>query len=91
MALALYTFGMFAAPAEDPANDGFRELNDPLFELVDQAEGLIARSGYASCGTNTYTIIVLHLQHSIPSKRLMRLELQPSSTGHASELRANGA
>lgn len=48
MALALYTFGMFAAPAEDPANDGFRELNDPIFKLVDQAEGLIARSGYAS-------------------------------------------
>lgn len=48
MALALYTFGMFATLAEDPANDGFRELNDPIFELVDQAEGLIARSGYAS-------------------------------------------
>jgi hypothetical protein len=48
VALALYTFGMFAAPAEDPANDGFRDLNDPIFELVDRAEGLIARSGYAS-------------------------------------------
>ena len=48
MALALYTFGMFAAPADDPANDGFRELNGPIFKLVDQAQGLIARSGYAS-------------------------------------------
>ncbi|TGN44435.1 DUF3291 domain-containing protein [Paracoccus liaowanqingii] len=48
MALALYTFGMFAAPAEGPANDGFRKLNDQIFELVDQAEGLIAPSGYAS-------------------------------------------
>lgn len=48
MSLALYTFGMFAKPAEDPANDGFYELNDRIFELVDRAEGLIARSGYAS-------------------------------------------
>jgi hypothetical protein len=48
MALALYTFGMFSAPAEDPANDGFRALNDPILALVDKAEGLIARSGYAS-------------------------------------------
>lgn len=48
MALALYTFGMFSAPADDPANDGFREFNDPIFALVDKAEGLIARSGYAS-------------------------------------------
>jgi hypothetical protein len=48
MALALYTFGMFSAAAEDPANDGFRELNDPILALVDKAEGLIARSGYAS-------------------------------------------
>ncbi len=48
MPLALYTFGLFTASADDPANDGFRELNDPIFELVDQAEGLIARSGYAS-------------------------------------------
>jgi Domain of unknown function (DUF3291). len=48
MPLALYTFGMFKARADDPANDGFRELNDPIFALVDQAEGLIARSGYAS-------------------------------------------
>jgi hypothetical protein len=48
MALALYTFGMFAKPAEDPANAGFYALNGPIFDLVDQAAGLIARSGYAS-------------------------------------------
>lgn len=46
--LALYTFGIFARPAEDPANDGFRDLNDPVFATVDRAPGLIARSGYAS-------------------------------------------
>jgi hypothetical protein len=48
MRLALYTFGMFAKPAEDPANAGFHRLNDPVLASVDQAEGLIARSGYAS-------------------------------------------
>lgn len=48
MPLALYTFGMFIAPAEDPANDGFHALNDPVLQAVDQAPGLIARSGYAS-------------------------------------------
>jgi hypothetical protein len=48
MALALYTFGVFLAPADDPANDGFRALNDPIFALVGKAEGLIARSGYAA-------------------------------------------
>lgn len=48
MPLALYTFGLFISPADDKANAGFHELNDPIFELVDQAEGLIARSGYAS-------------------------------------------
>ena len=48
MALALYTFGMFLRPAEDPANAGFHALNDPVLAEVDRAEGLIARSGYAS-------------------------------------------
>lgn len=48
MPLALYTFGMFIAPAEDPVNDGFHALNDPVLQAVDQAPGLIARSGYAS-------------------------------------------
>ncbi|MEL6523841.1 MAG: DUF3291 domain-containing protein [Pseudomonadota bacterium] len=44
--LALYTFGQFLKPSEDPANDGFHERNDPLFELADATPGLIARSGY---------------------------------------------
>ncbi|WP_375261040.1 DUF3291 domain-containing protein [Palleronia sp.] len=48
MPLALYTFGMFARPAEDPANAGFYELNAPVFDRVDSAPGLIARSGYAA-------------------------------------------
>ena len=48
MPLALYTFGMFLKPSEDPANDDFHELNDKVMLAVDQAEGLIARSGYAS-------------------------------------------
>ena len=44
--VALYTFGVFAAPSEDPINDGFHERNDPILAAVDQAPGLIARSGY---------------------------------------------
>lgn len=48
MPLALYTFGQFIEPADSAANDGFRDLNDPVFARVDRAEGLIARSGYAS-------------------------------------------
>lgn len=44
--LALYTFGVFAARAEDPVNDGFYARNDPIFEVVDRAPGLLARSGY---------------------------------------------
>ena len=28
MILALYTFGVFIHPADDTANDGFRQLND---------------------------------------------------------------
>lgn len=48
MPLALYTFGMFTNPAEDPANDGFHELNDPIFDLADGTAGMIARSGYAA-------------------------------------------
>ena len=48
MHLALYTFGQFIGRANDPHNSGFHELNDPVFEVVDQADGLIARSGYAS-------------------------------------------
>ena len=48
MQLALYTFGMFLHPSEDPANDDFHTLNDLVFEQLDRADGLIARSGYAS-------------------------------------------
>lgn len=48
MHLALYTFGLFIHPAEHPANDGFYELNDPIFDIVDSAPGLIARSGYVA-------------------------------------------
>ena len=48
MLLALYTFGQFIRPADDPSNDGFRALNDPVFSMADAAEGLVARSGYAS-------------------------------------------
>lgn len=46
--LALYTFGQFIRPSGDAANDGFHALNDPVFRIADRAEGLIARSGYAS-------------------------------------------
>ncbi|MBC2859817.1 DUF3291 domain-containing protein [Stappia sp. 28M-7] len=48
MPLALYTFGIFRKPADDPANEGFQQLNDPILALADRCEGLIARSGYAS-------------------------------------------
>lgn len=48
MQLALYTFGIFIHPAEHSANDGFHELNDPIFDIADKTPGLIARSGYAS-------------------------------------------
>ena len=44
--LALYTFGVFAVPSEDPANDGFHDRNDPILAAVDRAPGFIARSGY---------------------------------------------
>ncbi len=47
MPLALYTFGLFRTPADDPANDGFYALNDLVFDEVDTAPGFIARSGYA--------------------------------------------
>ncbi len=48
MALALYTFGQFIEPADNPSNDGFHAMNDPVFAVADKAPGLIARSGYAS-------------------------------------------
>ena len=48
MPIALYTFGQFIKRADDPANQGFHDLNDPVFATVDKAPGLIARSGYTS-------------------------------------------
>lgn len=48
MPLALYTFGQFIRPSDDSVNDGFHALNDPVLATVDEADGLIARSGYAS-------------------------------------------
>lgn len=46
MHLALYTFGIFARPSDDPANDGFHALDAQIWPLLDRAEGLVARSGY---------------------------------------------
>lgn len=48
MPLALYTFGIFTERAGAPSNAGFHTLNDPVLASVDQAQGFIARSGYAS-------------------------------------------
>jgi len=44
--LALYTFGIFIRPSEDPANDGFHHRNDPILDAVEKAPGFLARSGY---------------------------------------------
>jgi hypothetical protein len=44
--LALCTFGVFAVPADDPANDGFHERNDPILAAAERAPGFVARSGY---------------------------------------------
>jgi Domain of unknown function (DUF3291) len=58
--LALYTFGMFRAPADSPANQGFRGRNDLNLQNVDVSDGFIARSGYLgdpgpeSWGTQVY-------------------------------------
>ncbi len=46
--IALYTFGQFSKPSLDPVNEGFHQRNDPILKHVDQAPGLIARSGYES-------------------------------------------
>lgn len=54
MHLALYTFGQFKRPSEDPANDDFHALNDPIFELSDETPGMIGRSGYAMDGTPSW-------------------------------------
>ena len=46
MLVALYTFGVFRAPANDPANQGFHSRNDRNLQAVEAAEGFVARSGY---------------------------------------------
>lgn len=46
MRLAVYNFGMFRTRAEDPANQGLRDLEPPNFAAAEQAPGFIARSGY---------------------------------------------
>lgn len=46
MLLAVYNFGMFRSRAENPANQGFRDLEQPNFAAADHAPGFIARSGY---------------------------------------------
>lgn len=60
MRLALYTFGVFIKPSDDPANVGFHALDRQIWPILDRAEGLIARSGYegdpgpASWGEHAY-------------------------------------
>lgn len=46
MRLALLTFGIFRAPAEDPVNQGFHDRNDAILEVAERSAGYIARSGY---------------------------------------------
>jgi hypothetical protein len=55
MILALYTFGVFAKSANDPANADFHFLNDQVLPEVDKAVGFIRRSGYDSeAGTTSW-------------------------------------
>ncbi len=45
--LAIYNFGLFVAPDDDPAIEGFR-LREPFnFEAAARSEGFVGRSGYA--------------------------------------------
>jgi hypothetical protein len=43
---ALYTFGIFRAPADDAVNQGFHDRNDRNLLAVELSEGFIARSNY---------------------------------------------
>lgn len=58
--LALYTFGVFRAPADDPVNAGFHTRNDRNFQAAELSDGFIARWGYdgepgpASWGEQVY-------------------------------------
>lgn len=44
--IALYTFGVFRAPADDAVNQGFHDRNDRNFLVAESSSGFIARSGY---------------------------------------------
>jgi hypothetical protein len=44
--IALYTFGIFAKPYADPANDSFHVRNEANLAAVEASAGFIARSGY---------------------------------------------
>lgn len=47
MKLALFTFGIFIKPADDPANDEFHNRNDPILAELDAGvPGFLGRSGY---------------------------------------------
>lgn len=58
--LAIYNFGMFLRPSDDPANDGFHRRSDLNLLAAEQSDGFIARSGYlgepgpASWGVQVY-------------------------------------
>jgi hypothetical protein len=44
--VALYTFGVFRAPAGHPVNQGFHDRNDINLLAAERSEGFISRSGY---------------------------------------------
>ncbi len=44
--LAVFTFSVFRAPADDPRNRGFHERNDRVIRLAELSDGFLARSGY---------------------------------------------
>jgi hypothetical protein len=44
--VALYTFGVFRAPAANPVNAGFHDRNDRALRAVECSDGFVARSGY---------------------------------------------
>ena len=44
--LAVFTFGIFRTPADDPANQGFHDRNDKVMRIAGLSDGFIAHSGY---------------------------------------------
>lgn len=44
--LALYTFGQFVAPYEDPKIKGFRDAEPHVFATIANASGFLGHSGY---------------------------------------------